>query len=265
MTSTRRGRRPVAGGTFVVTGGSSGIGAATVSALRERDATVVTIDRADDADHRIDVTDPVTVRATFDAIAAAHDGIDGVVHSAGILATGGFCELDVERQLTLVDVNLGGTIAVAHAALAHLRATRGSLVLMGSASGFQGPPEYATYGATKAAIISLVQSLRIELEDDDVHVASCNPLFTNTPMLGAPSEGASLAKSIGPAHTAEQVAAAIVRGIERRSTMVFPDAKVRAMHAAGLWLGAFGHPIMRRTWRRSRRATAASSSPADRS
>lgn len=251
----RRDRRPVAGGTFVVTGASSGIGAATVTALRARGATVITIDRAVDADHRIDVTDPETVRATFDAIAAAHDGIDGVVHSAGILATGAFCDVPVERQLALVDVNLGGTIAVAHAALAHLRPSRGSLVLMGSASGFQGPPEYATYGATKAAIISLVQSLRIELEDDDVHVASCNPLFTATPMLGAPSDGASLAKTIGPAHTAEQVAEAIVRGIERRRHMILPGAKVRAMHGAGHWLGAFGHSIMRTTWRRSRRAT----------
>lgn len=255
MTSRRRGRRPVAGGTFVVTGASSGIGAATVSALREREATVVTIDRADDADHRVDVTDPAAVRATFDAIATGHDGIDGVVHSAGILETGSFCDMDVERQLALVDVNLGGTIAVAHAALAHLRATRGSLVVLGSASGFQGPPEYATYAATKAAIISLVQSLRIELEADGVHVASCNPLFTSTPMLGAPSAGASLARSIGPAHTAEQVATAIVRGIERRSPMVLPGARLRAMHAAGLWLGAFGHPVMRATWRRSLRAS----------
>ncbi len=259
MSPARRGRRPIAGATFVVTGGSSGIGAATTKLLRERGATVVTIDRADDADHRIDVTDPLTVRATFDEVAAAHDGIDGVVHSAGILATGAFCDLDVERQLQLVDVNLGGTISVAHAALVHLRKSRGSLVLLGSASGFQGAPEYATYGATKAAIISLVQALRIELEDDDVHVATCNPLFTSTPMLGAPSEGASLVKSMGPAHTPEQVAAAIVRGIERRSAMIHPNIKVRAMHAAGLWIGAFGHPIMRTTWRRSRRAPAAPS------
>lgn len=242
---------PFTGRSFVVTGGGSGIGAATAQALRARGARVQTIDLAGDVDHLVDVTDAAATRAAFDS-AAADGGIDGVVHSAGILSTGPFAELDVERQLAIVNVNLGGTVSVAHAAVPHLRASRGSLVLMGSASGFQGPPEYATYGATKAAVIALAQSLRIELEDDGVHVTTCNPLFTSTPMLGRPEEGAALLRSMGAVHTADEVAAAIVRGIERRSSMILPGFKPKAMRFLDNWLGVLGHPIMRMTWRRSR-------------
>jgi short-subunit dehydrogenase len=245
---------PFSGTTYVVTGAASGIGAATSEALRARGANVATIDLAGEVDHALDVTDAAAVRAAFDAIAAEHGEISGVVHSAGILSTGPFAELDVERQLAIVHVNVGGTVSVAHAAIAHLRATRGSLVMMGSASGFQGPPEYATYGATKAAVITLAQSLRIELEDDGIHVATCNPLFTATPMLGKPEEGAALLRSMGAVHTADEVAAAIVRGIERRSPMILPGFKPKAMRFADNWLGGLGHTIMRLTWRRSRRA-----------
>jgi short-subunit dehydrogenase len=250
---------PFTGRTFVVTGGASGIGAATAAALRSHGATVVTLDRDGEVDLRVDVTDAGAVREAIDHAADEHGGIAGVVHSAGILSTGMFAELDVERQLAIVNVNLGGSVAVAHAAIPHLRRSKGSLVLMGSASGFQGPPEYATYGATKAAVIALAEALRIELEDEGVHVATCNPLFTSTPMLGRPEEGAALLRSMGAVHTADEVAAAIVRGIEKRSSMILPGFKPKAMRFADHWLGAFGHTFMRMTWRRSRRSASARS------
>ena len=246
---------------FVVTGAASGIGAATVELLRSRGATVATVDRAGEVDHRADVTDAGAVREAFSHVADEHGHIHGVVHSAGILATGAFADLDVERQLAIVNVNLGGSVSVAHAALPHLRRTRGSLVMMGSASGFQGPPEYATYGATKAGVIALAQSLRIELEDDGVHIATCNPLFTSTPMLGRPEDGAALLRSMGAVHTAEEVAAAILRGIERRRAMIVPGLKPKALLFASNWLGGLGHPLMRLTWRRSRRAAPGSATP----
>jgi short-subunit dehydrogenase len=241
------------GRTYVVTGGASGIGAATAQALRDRGATAVTLDMSSAANHQVDVTDAAATRAVFDAIAAEQGEIHGVVHSAGILSTGPFTELDVDRQLAIVHVNLGGTVSVAHAAIPHLRSSRGSLVMMGSASGLQGPPEYATYGATKAGVIALAESLRIELEDDGIHVATCNPLFTSTPMLGRPEEGAALLRSMGAVHTADEVAAAIVRGIEKRQAMILPGFKPKAMRFADNWLGGFGHTFMRLTWRRSRR------------
>jgi short-subunit dehydrogenase len=248
-------RDAFSGRTYVVTGGASGIGAATAEALRARGATVATIDMAGDVSATVDVTDSGATRDAFERIAEGHGGIHGVVHSAGILSTGPFSDIDVERQLAIVNVNLGGTVSVAHAAIPHLRRTRGSLVLMGSASGLQGPPEYATYGATKAGVIALAESLRIELEDDGVHVTTCNPLFTSTPMLGRPEEGAALLRSMGAVHTADEVAAAILRGIERRSPMILPGFKPKAMRFADNWLGGFGHAIMRATWRRSRRAS----------
>ena len=236
----------------MVTGGASGIGAATAQALRDRGATAVTIDMSSAANHELDVTDAEATHAAFDAIAADYGEIRGVVHSAGILSTGPFTDIDVSRQLAIVNVNLGGTVSVAHAAIPHLRSSRGSLVLMGSASGFQGPPEYATYGATTAGVIAVAESLRIELEDDGIHVATCNPLFTSTPMLGRPEEGAALLRSMGAVHTADEVATAIVRGIDKRQAMILPGFKPKAMRFADNWLGAFGHTFMRLTWRRSR-------------
>jgi short-subunit dehydrogenase len=239
----------------VVTGAASGIGAATTEALRARGGRVTTLDLVGAVDLTADVADPAAVRTALeDAWATAP--INGVVHSAGILATGPFADVDIERQLAVVRINLGGTLAVAHAAIPLLRETRGSLVLMGSASAFHGPPDYATYGATKAAVVTLAEALRIELEDDGVHVATCNPLFTATPMMGAPSDGGTMARRMGSVHTADEVAAAIVRGIERRSAMILPGMQPKALRFVSRWLGGLGHPLMRSTWRRARRLTA---------
>lgn len=246
--------------TWVVTGGASGIGRACTELLRQRGARVVVFDLADaggDAEQRrVDVTDADAVHDAFAGVAAEHGSIDGVLHSAGILRAGMFTELPVAEQLKVVQVNVGGTIAVAHAAIPHLRRTRGSLVMMGSASAFHGPPEFAAYGATKAAVISLAQALRIELEDDGVHVATCNPLFTETAMLDESNRKAALVGGVGVLHTPDDVAAAIVRGIERRSSMILPGVQPRAMHVASSWLGGIGHPLMRMTWRRARSAAA---------
>ncbi|MEI8255697.1 MAG: SDR family NAD(P)-dependent oxidoreductase [Deltaproteobacteria bacterium] len=221
---------------WIVTGGASGIGLATARLMASRGARVLLwdIDAAGlEAAGRelsaptavVDVTDASAVReAMASAVKALGGRLDGVLHAAGILHTGVFEAMSDERLRKLVDVNLCGSLYVAQAAIAPLRATRGSLVFMASASGFAGPPEFAAYAASKAAVISLAETLRVELGRDGIHVAAVCPLFVDTPMLSPESgnRSAKLFRSVGMVHTAEAVAQSIVRAVESRRFLVTP-------------------------------------------
>jgi short-subunit dehydrogenase len=201
----------------------------------------------------VDVTTATAVQAGMAEAAGWLGEIRGVVHSAGILHTGLFEEVAVETHRRTVEVNLFGTIAVAHAALPYLKATRGSLVLFGSSAAFYGSPEYSSYGSTKAGILNLAQVLHIELADSGVHVGVANPLFVSTPMFNAEHGQSRLSRSRSPLnhiYTPEQVAQAVVRGIERRQFLIWVGLRPRLI----FWISRYGSLIsgwiMARTWRR---------------
>lgn len=252
---------PFRGRGYLVTGGASGIGLATARALAARGARLVLWDLQAEPLARaaaelkagsapVDVSRPEQAREAMDR--AAHDlgGLHGVVHSAGILRTGLFEAIPAEEHRRSVEVNLVGTMAVAHAALPHLRKTRGSLVLLASSSAFYGPPEFSSYGAAKAGVLNLAESLGIELQGSGVHVAAVFPLFVSSPMMAGENARARLFRRMGATHTPEEVAASILRGIERRQRHIFPSLQPRFLywfsrHSTRLFPG-----MMRRTWRR---------------
>lgn len=250
---------PFNGRTWIVTGAAGGIGGAVADALSVRGARVIGWDfapitgRSSIAEAaQVDVADAASVDAALAQFAAGD--VHGVVHGAGILRTGTFAESDLSEQLRVVDVNLRGTLVVVHRLLAGALADHGSIVLLGSASGYQGPPEFATYAATKAGLTTFAEALRIELEDRGIHVGVCTPLFTDTPMIhGDVADQPVLLRKFGAVHTAEEVAWSIVRGVDRRRPMILPGMQVRAMSAIDSGAGWLGAPLMRSTWRRARR------------
>ncbi len=248
---------------FLITGAASGIGLACARLLKSGGARLMLWDQNAEmlakaaaelnaSSARVDVTSADEVQAALEHTLRQFGQLDGVIHSAGVLRTGAFEAIDPAAHRRIVDINLFGTIHVAHALLPHLRQTRGSLVLLGSTSAFYGTPEFASYAATKAAVLNLAQGLRIELADSGVHVGIVNPLLVNSPMLNAQNrQNARLVHSKSPLVTLREppeIAAAILRGIQKRQFMIHAGYRERLIYWISRYAAWAGHSIMQRSW-----------------
>lgn len=253
----------VSGGHYVITGGTGGIGQAVAEMLRQRGAQVTLWDIDATAlsalqtpgthTATVDVTDMAQVQAAMTDAAGRTDGLDGVIHCAGILHTGMFASMSPDQMQRMVNVNLFGSMTVAQAAIPHLTARRGSLVLLASISAYYGAPEFAAYAATKAGVLNLAESLRLELEDDEIHVCVVCPYFVDTNMVRQGNMDASLFRAIGFEHTPQQVAEAILRAMQRKQFMVRPSMRVRQVFILSRYLNFAMHGLIRRTWRGAKR------------
>ena len=125
----------------------------------------------------VDVGDAASVAA-----AAAEVGpVDGVVFLAGVYTPMTAKEWDTAAVEMMIDVNLTGAARVVGAVLpAMLARGAGHIVLTGSLSGFRGLPRAIGYGASKAGLVSLAESLRCDLEGSGVEVQLANPGFIRT-------------------------------------------------------------------------------------
>ncbi len=108
--------------------------------------------------------------------------IDVLVNSAGIGIAGRVEELPAKHFDLQVGVNLRGLFLVTQAAIPLLRESHGFIVNLASIAGTLPTPGLATYGATKAAVISLTRSLNEELDADGVRAIAICPGFVDTPM-----------------------------------------------------------------------------------
>jgi NAD(P)-dependent dehydrogenase (short-subunit alcohol dehydrogenase family) len=108
--------------------------------------------------------------------------IDVLVNSAGIGIAGRVEDLPAKHFDLQVGVNLRGLFLVTQAAIPLLRESHGLIVNLASIAGTLPTPGLATYGATKAAVISLTRSLNEELDADGVRAVAICPGFVDTPM-----------------------------------------------------------------------------------
>ena len=176
--------------TAVVTGGVSGLGAATAERLRAEGIRVVTLDLAEGADHRVDVTDD----AALAAVAADIGTVDILVNSAGIVGPGvPLLETTSEQWRAVLDVNVLGTVATMRAFVPGMvEQGWGRVVNFASMAGKDGNPRLAPYSASKAAVIALTKSAGKELATTGVLVNAIAPAVIATPM-NATTDPAALA------------------------------------------------------------------------
>jgi NAD(P)-dependent dehydrogenase (short-subunit alcohol dehydrogenase family) len=182
----------------LVTGGASGIGAATAARFLEEGARVCVLDRDPAARERAlgalpgltaaigaDVSDLGQVQAAFAEAIAKMGGVDVVINNAGISIRHKFLEITPEEWHKVLAVNLTGVFYVAQTAARHMM-ERGSGVILQTAStnGIMGYPFYADYNATKAGVIELTKSMALELAPK-VRVAAVAPGYVLTPMQRA--------------------------------------------------------------------------------
>jgi 2-keto-3-deoxy-L-fuconate dehydrogenase len=179
-----------------VTGGASGIGAATAELLRRRGARVAVLDRAfgsdisagDSADRievACDVTDDPTVRTAIARVVAAFGGVDILVNNAGIGSIGDIAANDDAEWHRVLDVNVVGIARVTRAALPHLRASaHASIVNTCSVVASVGVPQRAVYSASKGAVAALTLAMAADHVREGIRVNAVLPGTADTPWIG---------------------------------------------------------------------------------
>lgn len=173
----------------VVTGGSSGIGAAVVSALGELGHRVTVLDlaagtAADVHYETVDLTDLTAVTAALDRAIDRNGGVTNLVTSAGI--RGEYVpalDLDLDHTRRVFEVNILGTLIPAREVVRRLEGQPGSIVALSSTTAYGGWANQADYGTSKAAVRSLVAHLAIEWAPLAVRVNAIAPGHTLTPMV----------------------------------------------------------------------------------
>ncbi len=197
------------GKTYWIIGASEGLGRALAEALSSQGAKLVLsarnanrlaeiCDALPDA-HAVpfDVTDLTAVRR---AVAYAGD-VDGLVYNAGAYDPMRTIDWDTEAALAMSDVNYTGALRVLGETVpGFVRAERGEITLIGSLAGYHGLPAAIGYGSSKAALISLAETMRHDLAGTGVTVRIVNPGFIKTrltekndfkmPMLMTPEDAA---------------------------------------------------------------------------
>jgi NAD(P)-dependent dehydrogenase (short-subunit alcohol dehydrogenase family) len=172
----------LAGKHVVVTGGASGIGAATAQRFRAEGSRVTVLDltRCEDG-LVVDVADHAAVDGAFERLGA----VDVVVNNAGVSERRLALEIGVDQWRRVIDVNLGGVFNVAQAAGRRMLEAGGGVILnTASTNGFVGHPFYADYNAAKAGVLELSRTLALEWAPT-VRVNAVCPGYVLTPMQEA--------------------------------------------------------------------------------
>lgn len=178
--------------TFLLLGGSGGIGQELIRGLLEQGARVIVASRkpasigipADPAliTVQLDLAAP-DLEKQLHHLSCAHPGIDGLIHCAGQNHFGSLESLETATLNQLLDVNLRSAILLARHFVPRFREQqRGSLVFVGSTFGSIGYPGFAAYCATKAGLRGFTEALRRELADTPLEVQYIAPRATRTAM-----------------------------------------------------------------------------------
>jgi NAD(P)-dependent dehydrogenase (short-subunit alcohol dehydrogenase family) len=198
----------------VVTGGTSGIGEATVRRFREEGARAVAVADRDVEDDGLlcDVADAASVERAFARVDELLGGVDVLVANAGISIRKPFLEISQADWQRVLDVNLTGVFLCAQQAARRMVAGDGGVILMtASTNGLTGHPFYADYNASKAGVILLARTMALELAPR-VRVNAVCPGYVLTPMQRAEYTDEMLAEvnagiPLGRHATPEEIAA----------------------------------------------------------
>jgi NAD(P)-dependent dehydrogenase (short-subunit alcohol dehydrogenase family) len=176
--------RGLAGKRVVVTGGTSGIGLATVERFRAEGAHVAAIaDRdVDDPALLCDVADAASVERAFARVDELLGGVDVLVANAGISIRSPFLEIREEDWRRVLEVNLGGVFRCAQQAARRME--EGVILVTASTNGLTGHELYADYNASKAGVILLARTMARELAPR-IRVNAVCPGYVLTPMQRA--------------------------------------------------------------------------------
>jgi short-subunit dehydrogenase len=229
----------------VITGASSGLGAIFADQLAKRGHSLVLAGR-DEARlkavaHQVGGNAEVVVGdlgtdAGIDALVTHLDGreVDVLVNNAGFGTYGPFAEIDAGREHELVAVNVDALVRLTHAVLPDMLARgRGGILNVASTIAFQPGTYQATYGASKAFVLSLSQALWAETRGAGVTVTALCPGPTRTGFVDALGSDVSHTAIYRRLAAPEPVVAAGLRALDRGRAVVVPGWRYRVMATGG--------------------------------
>lgn len=231
----------------VVTGGGTGIGAATARLLRAAGHDVVVSGRRPEPLRRVaeetgalacpaDTADPDAVRHLVETAVARFGRLDGLVLNAGVARSGGVGELSDEDWDLVLRTNLTGPFLLMRAALPHLLQARGSVVAVASVAALRNGVGNAAYATSKAALLQLCRSLAVDYGPQGLRANTVCPSWVRTEM--ADRRMARFAEEAGLA-SAEVDAAASVDAAYEEATRLLParrPGEPREVAEAIAWL-----------------------------
>jgi short-subunit dehydrogenase len=244
---------PHAGRSVVITGASSGLGAALSEAFAAEGARLTLLARRQERLEEVagrcrqqgaevvavagDVTHPEDAKRLADAAAAAHGGIDCLIANAGLSMWASFEEVtDLSLFRRLMEVNYLGAVYCVHAALPHLQARRGQFVAISSIQGRVPVPQHSGYVAAKHALQGFCDTLRMEQADRGVGVTTVLLHWLRGTELRSHAFGAD-GSAVGQQRrrhssesvSLEQASAAILQGVVTRQREIVVPWKLKAL------------------------------------
>jgi short-subunit dehydrogenase len=220
----------------LVTGASSGIGAAYARALRARGERVVLVARRKERLRSLarelggeewalalpaDLAVPGAVDELCAEIEARSLGVNLLVNNAGVGHTAPFEGQPREVVCRMIELNVRALVELTHAVLPGMRERgRGRIVNVASNAAFQPVPFLAVYAATKAFVLSFTEALAEEVRGSAIQVQALCPGLTRTEFLEVAGTHRGLRVTRTPMMTAQQVVEASLRGLDRRRLRV---------------------------------------------
>lgn len=214
---------------IAITGAGRGIGLATAKSLHQQGATIVIGDLdIETATAAADIVGPGTHAypvdvsnyesfAAFHKQATADAPLDVLINNAGIMPIGGFLEQSADTHRRAVEINVMGCINGMQLALpAMTERGSGHIINIASSAGKTPVPGGLTYCGTKAAVIALTETARVEFAGTGVQFTCVMPAFTNTELI-AGTAGLKFIPAVEP----EDVARAITEAVARPTADVF--------------------------------------------
>ncbi|MCH2134662.1 MAG: SDR family NAD(P)-dependent oxidoreductase [Phycisphaerales bacterium] len=262
MTSSQTPENPTTGSRIWLTGASYGLGRALAVELARGGAFLGLTARREDLLAEVlseveaaggqgmvlpgDVTDRAAMNEAAQALRDRVGGIDMLVANAGSHVPTDVNAFDVDQYMGLMNLNFTGALNCIDAVLPDmLKAGAGHIVGMASLAGFRGVPTAAAYGASKAALIHFLESMRFDVESRGVKVTVVNPGFVRTPLTD--KNTFRMPFLMEP----DKAARVIRRGLERgRLEITFPfpfSTYIKLLRILPMRLYV---SIMRKTWDR---------------
>jgi NAD(P)-dependent dehydrogenase (short-subunit alcohol dehydrogenase family) len=236
----------------LVTGGAGGLGAALVERFRARGDQVLACDIAAGADRRLDVRSDDDWAAARDWVVSAWGGLDVLVNNAGVAGGGRVDVATMEEWEQITAINLLGVVRGTRTFVPVMKQQRsGHVVNVASLAGLVHPAGMGSYNAVKAGVVAFTETVGHELAAWGIRASVVCPSYFRTNLMASmhgadQALGAVMGRLVDNSPTsADEVAAAVLEGMERGDEVILPDRAAREAWALKLRDRAAYDQVMR--------------------